>query len=47
MTDFVLTNARLVLPDAVLDGSLHIRDGRIVDISPGRSALPVDWPKLD
>ena len=40
MTDFVLTNARLVLPDAVLDGSLHIRDGRIVDISAGRSALP-------
>ena len=40
MTDFILTNARLVLPDAVLDGSLHVRDGRIVDISPGRSALP-------
>lgn len=29
----VLTNARLVLADEVISGSLHIRDGRIADIS--------------
>lgn len=29
----VLTNARLVLADEVISGSLHIRDGRIADVS--------------
>ncbi|MEM9724343.1 MAG: alpha-D-ribose 1-methylphosphonate 5-triphosphate diphosphatase [Pseudomonadota bacterium] len=33
----VLTGARLVTPDRVMEGTLLIRDGRIADISPGRS----------
>ena len=35
MTETVLTNATLVLPDTTLHGSVLIRDGRIVDISEG------------
>jgi alpha-D-ribose 1-methylphosphonate 5-triphosphate diphosphatase len=31
----VLSNARIVLADEVVDGSLVIRDGRIADIAPG------------
>jgi len=33
----ILTNAYLVLPDAVLHGTLVIRDGRIAEVAPGRS----------
>ncbi|MBB5693978.1 alpha-D-ribose 1-methylphosphonate 5-triphosphate diphosphatase [Muricoccus pecuniae] len=36
----VLTNARLVLPDRVLPGTLLLRGGTIAEISPGRSAAP-------
>jgi len=36
----VLTNARLVLPDAVMHGTLVIRGTLIADVQPGRSALP-------
>jgi alpha-D-ribose 1-methylphosphonate 5-triphosphate diphosphatase len=36
----VLTNARLVLDDQVLHGTLHIEAGRIADVQPGLSALP-------
>ncbi len=36
----VLTNARLVLEDGVHDGTLVIREGRIVEIGDGRSAAP-------
>ncbi len=35
MTETVLTNARLVLPDEVFDGTVVIRDGRIADIARG------------
>jgi len=35
--EIILTNAKLVLPDAVLDGTLVLRDGLIADIQPGRS----------
>ena len=39
MTDeTILTNAILVLPDATLHGTLVVRDGRIADVQPGRSA---------
>lgn len=31
----ILSNARIVLEDQVVEGSVHIRDGRIVDISEG------------
>ena len=34
----VLTNARIVLPTEVIEGSLVLRDGRIADISQGGSA---------
>lgn len=37
MTETVLTNAQLVLPDAVVAGTLLVRDGVIADIQPGRS----------
>ena len=35
----VLTNARIVLPDDVIDGTMLIRGGRIADISEGPSSL--------
>ena len=37
MTDLTLTNARIVLPDAVVEGTVHVRDGRIADVSEGRA----------
>jgi alpha-D-ribose 1-methylphosphonate 5-triphosphate diphosphatase len=41
MIETILTNARLVLPDAVLAGTVVLRDGRIAEVQPGRShALP-------
>ncbi|WP_204115334.1 alpha-D-ribose 1-methylphosphonate 5-triphosphate diphosphatase [Shimia biformata] len=39
MTDFILTNAQLVLPDEVIDGTLTVRDGRIAAIDPGPSRV--------
>jgi len=33
--ELVFTNARIVLEDSVIRGSVHIRDGRIADISEG------------
>ena len=36
----ILTNARLVLPDRELRGTLVIEDGRIADIQPGLSHAP-------
>ena len=41
-TETVLTNARLVLEDRVLSGSLVVRDGVIADIGEGGSASGVD-----
>jgi len=40
MLETVFTNARLVLRDEIVDGSLRLRDGRIEAIDAGRSALP-------
>lgn len=37
MTDLTLTNARIVLPDAVIEGTVHVRDGRIAGVSEGRA----------
>jgi alpha-D-ribose 1-methylphosphonate 5-triphosphate diphosphatase len=37
MNETILTNAVLVLPDAVCDGTVVVSDGRIVDVQPGRS----------
>ena len=39
MTETILTNARLVLPDEVIDGTILIRGGMIVEVQPGRSHL--------
>ena len=39
-TQTLLTNAHLVLPDAVLHASLSVRDGRIEAIDPALSHLP-------
>jgi len=36
-TETVLSNARIVLPDQVVDGSLVLRDGVIAEVSSGRS----------
>ncbi|MEO1291599.1 MAG: alpha-D-ribose 1-methylphosphonate 5-triphosphate diphosphatase [Pseudomonadota bacterium] len=36
----VLTNAAIVTPEAVVNGSLLIRDGEIADVSAGNSAAP-------
>ena len=38
--EFILTNAKLVMPDAVLHGTLVLRDGLIADVQPGRSQAP-------
>ncbi|HEY4200429.1 MAG TPA: alpha-D-ribose 1-methylphosphonate 5-triphosphate diphosphatase [Devosiaceae bacterium] len=40
MTDILITNARLVLPDAVVDGSLNVLGGEIAGIDNGASAAP-------
>lgn len=37
MTETILTNALLVLPGEVAQGTLVIRDGRIAEVQPGRS----------
>lgn len=39
-TETILTHARLVLPEAEMEGTLVLRDGRITEVQPGRSALP-------
>jgi alpha-D-ribose 1-methylphosphonate 5-triphosphate diphosphatase len=36
----IFTNARLVLPDAVIEGTLLMRGATIADIASGRSSLP-------
>jgi alpha-D-ribose 1-methylphosphonate 5-triphosphate diphosphatase len=38
MTETILTNATLVLPDRVIPGTVTLRDGRITEVQPGRSA---------
>lgn len=40
MTETILTNARIVLADRVIEGTLVERDGVIADISEGRSVSP-------
>ncbi|MCS6931550.1 MAG: alpha-D-ribose 1-methylphosphonate 5-triphosphate diphosphatase [Acetobacteraceae bacterium] len=40
MRETILTNARLVLPDEVMEGTLVLRGGIIAEIQPGRSRLP-------
>lgn len=42
MSDLTLTNATLVLPDAVLLGTVVLRDGRIAHVQPGRAAAGQD-----
>src|SRR5690348_10680274 len=37
MTETILTNAQLVLPDRVISGSIVLRDSAIADIQPERS----------
>ncbi len=41
-TETVLTNARLVLEDRIVAGSLVFRDGVIAEIAEGNSASGVD-----
>ncbi|PKA43960.1 phosphonate metabolism protein PhnM [Rhizobium sullae] len=41
--ELVLSNARIVLEDEIVDGSLLIRDGKINDISKGNSANGEDF----
>ncbi|WP_019172117.1 alpha-D-ribose 1-methylphosphonate 5-triphosphate diphosphatase [Pseudaminobacter salicylatoxidans] len=41
-TETTLTNARIVLADEVVDGSILIRDGRIADVSAGASRTGED-----
>ncbi len=40
MAEQVLTNARIVLADEVIHGTLHLRDGRIAEIAAGGTTLP-------
>jgi alpha-D-ribose 1-methylphosphonate 5-triphosphate diphosphatase len=39
----VLSNARIVLEDEIVEGSLLIRDGKIADVSEGNSAIGEDF----
>lgn len=36
----VFTNAHVVLADEIIDGTVVVRDGAIVDVQPGRTAVP-------
>ena len=36
----IFSNALLVLPDEVLNGSVVVSDGKIIEIQPGRSTAP-------
>ena len=36
----VFTNAHVVLADEIIDGTVVVRDGAIVDVQPGRMAVP-------
>ena len=38
--EFILTNARVVTSDAEFDGTVVVRDGRIVEVATGRSHAP-------
>ena len=38
--DLILTNAAIVLPDRVVNGTLYVTGGRIADIQPGRAHTP-------
>ncbi|WP_434289042.1 alpha-D-ribose 1-methylphosphonate 5-triphosphate diphosphatase [Celeribacter sp. SCSIO 80788] len=40
MTDFTLTNARIVLEAEVIHGSLRVENGKIADVSTGGTAVP-------
>jgi len=40
MSELILTNARLVLPDQIVTGTIHIRDGIIASIEAGLSRVP-------
>ena len=37
--EWTATNARVVLRDAVIEGSVHVRDGRIAAVDEGPSAV--------
>ncbi|MEJ2633143.1 MAG: alpha-D-ribose 1-methylphosphonate 5-triphosphate diphosphatase [Acidihalobacter sp.] len=39
-TERILTNARIVLPDEVVHGTLLLRDGLIAAVDPGHTSLP-------
>ncbi len=47
MTEMILTNARVVLPEEVVQGTVVVRDGRIAEIAGGTTArgddLDGDW----
>ncbi len=43
MAETIFRNARMVLPDAVVEGSLRIDDGLIADVAPGPSAAGEDF----
>lgn len=43
MTEQVLTHARIVLQDEIIEGSIQIKDGLIADISEGTSRLGEDF----
>lgn len=40
MTDFTLTNAKIVLPTEVIEGSLRVENGKIADVSTSGTAVP-------
>ncbi|MCO5733234.1 alpha-D-ribose 1-methylphosphonate 5-triphosphate diphosphatase [Rhizobium sp. SSA_523] len=43
MSDLVLSNARIVLEDSIISGSVKIENGRIADISEGKSEIGEDF----
>lgn len=43
MSETIFSNARIVLEDTILNGSIKIVDGKIADISEGRSQIGADF----
>ena len=40
MSEAIFTNARIILPDGMIDGSIVVRDGCIAEVNGGRSSAP-------
>ena len=42
MTETLFTNARVVLPDEILEGTVIVRDGKVFEVIAGNVAAPAE-----